>query len=122
MLSDSRLVIAKVLAGAALALIIAYVIAGPQIILPANVVGISILAISAGSFVLALRKRSYSVPVMLTANGIIHATAAVVALGDVGASASPGPFIAFIFGLATIGLGVAKGIGTTRIPATTVSR
>jgi multisubunit Na+/H+ antiporter MnhF subunit len=85
--SDQRLVIAKVLAGAALALIAVYVIAGPQTMLPANVVGISNLVISVGAFVLSLRKRSYSVPVMLSANGIIHA---VSVLGDLGVSSSLG--------------------------------
>jgi hypothetical protein len=119
--SDSRLVIAKVLAGAALALVTVYVIAGPQRMLPANVVGISTLVISVGAFVLSLKKRSYSVPVMLSANGIIHAVSAAIVLGDTSVSASLGIIIAFIFGLATIGLGVAKGIETTRIPATAVS-
>src|SRR5688572_32498266 len=107
--SDSRLVIAKVLAGTALALVTVYVIAGPQTMLPANVVGISTLVISVGAFVLSLKKRSYSVPVMLSANGIIHTVPAAMVLGDIGVSASSGLIIAFIFGLATIGLGVAKG-------------
>lgn len=64
-----------------------------------------------GAFVLSLRERSYFVSVMLSANGIIHA---ISVLGDLGISSSLGPVIAFIFGLVTIGLGVAKGIGTTR--------
>jgi hypothetical protein len=110
--SDPRLVVAKVLAVAALALVTVYVIAGPQTILPANVVGISTLVISVGAFVLSLRKRSYFVSVMLSTNGIIHA---VSVLGDLGVSSSLGPVIAFIFGLVTIGLGVAKGIETARI-------
>ena len=110
--SDPRLVIAKVLAGAALALVTVYVITGPQTMLPANVVGISTLAISAGAFVLSLRKRSYFVSVMLSANGIIHA---VSVFGDLGVNSSLGQVIAFIFGLVTIGLGVAKGIETARI-------
>jgi hypothetical protein len=119
--SDSRLVIAKVLAGAALALITVYVIAGPQTMLPANVVGISILVITVAAFVLSLRKRSYLVPVMLSVNGIIHTVSAVIVLGDF-VNTSSGPIIAFIFGLVTIGLGVSQGIGTTMIAATTVSR
>jgi hypothetical protein len=119
--SDSRLVIAKVLAGVALALTTVYAIVGPQTMLPANVVGISTLVISVGAFVLSLRKRSYLVPVMLSINGIIHAVSAAIVLGDF-VNASLGPIIAFIFGLVTIGLGVAKGIGTTRIAATTASR
>ncbi|MGH9991146.1 MAG: hypothetical protein ACREAZ_00660 [Nitrososphaera sp.] len=112
----------KVLAGAALALVIVYVLAGPQTMLPANVVGISTLVISVGAFVLSLKKRIYSVPVMLSANGIIHAVSAAIVLGDTSAGASLGIIIAFIFGLATIGLGVANGIGTARIAATAVFR
>ena len=122
MLSDPRLVIANVLAGTALALVTVYVIAGLQTMLPANVVGISTLVMSVGAFVLSLKKRSYSVSVMLSANGIIHAVSAAIVLGDIGLSASSGIIIAFIFGLGTIGLGVAKGIETTRIAATAVSR
>jgi multisubunit Na+/H+ antiporter MnhF subunit len=121
MQSDSRLVIAKVLAGAALAMVIVYVIAGPQTMLPASVVGISTLVISVVAFVLSLRKRSYLVPVMLSANGIIHTVSAAIALGHLGVSASSGPLIAFIFGLLTIGLGVAKGIGTVRIGSKTAT-
>lgn len=121
MSSDPRLVIANVLAGAALALVTVYVIAGMQTMLPANVVGISTLVMSVGAFVLSLKKRSYSVSVMLSANGIIHAVSAAIVLGD-SADASSGIIIAFIFGLGTIGLGVAKGIETTRIAATAVSR
>lgn len=119
--SDSRLVIAKVLATASLALVTIYVIAGPQTLLPANVVGISTLVISVGAFVLSLKKRSYSVPVMLSANGIIHAVSAAIVLGDMGVSTSSGIIIAFIFGLATIGLGVAKGIETARIGSKTAT-
>lgn len=118
--SDSRLVIAKVLAGAALALVIVYALAGPQTMLPANAVGISTIAISVGAFVLSLKKRTYSVPVMLSANGIIHTAFAAIAFGDT--STSLGIVIAFIFGLATTGLGVAKGVGTARMAATAVSR
>lgn len=59
---------------------------------------------------------------MLSANGIIHAVSAAMVLGDIGVSASSGIIIAFIFGLATIGLGVAKGIRTAKIAAAAVSR
>lgn len=121
MSSDPRLVIANVLAGTALALVVVYVIAGPQTMLPANVVGISTLAMAVGAFALSLKKRSYSVSVMLSTNGIIHAVSAAMALGDTGSSASSGIIIAFAFGLGTIGLGVAKGIETARILSKTAT-
>jgi hypothetical protein len=119
--SDPRLVIANVLAGTALALVTVYVIAGLQTMLPANVVGISILVMSVGAFVLSLKKLSYSVSVMLSANGIIHAVSAAIVLGDIDLSASSEIIIAFIFGLGTIGLGVAKGIETARIGSKTAT-
>lgn len=116
---DSKLVIANVLAGTALALVAVYVIASPQTILPANVVGISTLVMSIGAFVLSLKKRSYLVPIMLSTIGVIHT---VFAIKDFWVNESLGTIIAFIFGLATIGLGVAKGVGTARIAMTPVSR
>lgn len=116
---DSKLVIANVLAGTTLALVAVYVIAGPQTTLPANVVGISILVMSVGAFVLSLKKRSYSVPIMLSANGVIHTVFAII---DFGVNESLGTIIAFIFGLAAIGLGVAKSVGTARITMAPFSR
>lgn len=119
--SNSRIVIANVLAGTALVLVAVYVIAGPQTTLPANVVGISTLAISVGAFALSLKKQSYSVPAMLAANGIIHTASAAMELADTGSGASSGIMIAFIFGLGTIGLGVAKAIETACILSKTAT-
>lgn len=119
--SDPRLVIANVLAGMASALVTVYVIAGLQTMLPANVVGISTRDVRGGICPVAEKT-----VILCVGNAVrkCHNSHSVCcdSIGRFGLNASSGIIIAFIFGLGTIGLGVAKGIETTRIAATAVSK
>jgi hypothetical protein len=123
---DSRIVVAQVLAGAALVLILVEAIAGPQMLTPGHMVntsttghmvGIIATVLSAAAFALSRKKRSYLVPGLLLATGIISTTHIMTFLGDFSIITFPGPIVGFIFGLVILGLGVAKSIETARMAA-----
>jgi hypothetical protein len=127
---DSRIVVAQVLAGAALVLILVDAIAGPQILTPGHMVdisttghmvGIFAAVLSATAFALSVKKRSYLVPALLLATGIISTTHVMTFLGDFSIIVFPGPIVGFIFGLVILGLGVAKGVETARMVAATAA-
>jgi hypothetical protein len=133
----SRLVIAQVLAGVTLALVLTNIIAGPHVMVGAlaaafgttaiiaGLIGTSILLVlSAAAFVLSLKQRSFLVAGLLVASGVIFlispmtATAPMTGMeGSSGghmSSASAGAIHVGSYGLAILGLGVAKGIGAAR--------
>lgn len=53
---------------------------------------------------------------LLAASGIIFMIPALIATGYFAVIVFPGPILGVIFGLAVLGLGVAKGVGTARAP------
>jgi hypothetical protein len=116
---DSKIVVAQVLAGAALVLTLVETIAGPQMLTPGHMVNISttghmvgIIAtlLSVAAFALSVNKKSYLLPALLLATGVITTTHIMIFLGDFSMIAFPGPIVGFFFGLVLLGLGVAKSI------------
>ena len=85
-----------------------------------HMVGIIATVLSAAAFALSVKKRSYRVAGLLLATGIISTTHIMTFLGDFSIIVFPGPIVGFIFRLVILGLGVAKGIETTRIAVATV--
>jgi hypothetical protein len=139
-ISDSRIVIAQVLAGVTLALVLTNIIAGPEVMVGAlssafgttaiiaGLMGTTILLVlSAASFVLSLKRRSFLVAGLLVASGVIFLISPMAAMapmtgmeGSSGghmSSASAGAIHVGSYGLAILGLGVAKGIGSARMAA-----
>jgi hypothetical protein len=139
-----RLVIAQVLAGVALAVVLTFNIAGlhPMVEalaaalgttdITAGVIGSTVLLVlSAAAFVLSLKRRSFLVAGLLAASGVIFLVSPMIVpetpLGDSAGVHTPGTAPGGVgiihygsYGLAVLGLGVAKGVGTARTPAATV--
>lgn len=131
-MTNARLVIAQVLAGVALALVLTNIIAGPHVMVGelavafgtnaiiGGLIGTTILLVlSVAAFVLSLKRRSFLVAGLLAASGVIFLispmTAPMPAMGDSsGGHLSAGAIHVGSFGLAILGLGVAKGITTAR--------
>jgi hypothetical protein len=137
-MTSLRLVIAQVLAGVALAVVLTFNIAGlhPMVEalaaalgttdITAGVIGSTVLLVlSAAAFVLSLKRRSFLVAGLLAASGIIFLVSPMIVpetpLGDSSevhtpATAPGGVGIIHYgsYGLAVLGLGVAKGVGTAR--------
>jgi hypothetical protein len=85
------------------------------------VVPISALALAAAAFVVSWKHRSFLVAGLLAASGIIFMVPSVIATEYFAVIEFPGPILGVIFGLAILGLGVAKGIGTARAPVAAAS-
>ena len=62
------------------------------------------------------RQKSYLISGLLVTAGIIYMIPALVALASINFAVIvfPGPILGVIFGLAILGLGIAKGIRTAR--------
>ena len=123
-MTNSKLVIGVGLAAAALVLVLINILGGPALLQSAGLaaaVAISAIALSAGAFVVLLKQRSFVVAGLLAAAGIIQMIPPLIALANINFAAIvfPGPIIGVIFGLAILGFGVAKGIGTARTPVIT---
>lgn len=117
-MTNSRIKIALVLAGATLALGMANAFANTQLLITgvAPTVGISTIFLAVAAFVVSLKGRSHLVGGMLVAGGIAFMMPAVIALGDFSVIVFPGPILGVLFGLLIIGLGAAKTIGAAKAP------
>jgi hypothetical protein len=115
MKTNSTLVLAVGLAGATLALVLANTIGGVVLrtgLVP--VLGLGAIAPAVAAFVLSWKQRSYLVAGLLAASGIIGMIPGLIATGYFAVIMFPGPIYGVIYGLGLFGLGVAKGIRTTR--------
>jgi hypothetical protein len=124
MKTNSKLILAMGLAAATLALVLTNVLGGPALLQSAGlaaVVVISAIALAAAAFVVSWNQRSFLVAGLLAASGVILVIPPLIATGYLAVIVFPGPILGVIFGLIIFGLGVAKGIRTTRI-ATAVIR
>jgi hypothetical protein len=117
-MTSSKLKVAVGLAAAALALVLPNLMGGIAVLGLAlgTALNISSLALSVASFALSLKQRSYLVAGLLAAGGGIYMIPGLVALASINFAVIvfPGPIMGVIFGLAIIGLGVAKGLRTAR--------
>jgi hypothetical protein len=119
MRTDSTLVIGVGLAAVALALVLPNLAGGIAVLGLAAGTALSItsIALSAVAFAVSWKQRSYLVAGLLAATGVIYMIPALVALASINFAVIvfPGPILGVIFGLAIIGMGVAKGIRTARM-------
>jgi hypothetical protein len=118
MTTNLKLVLAVGLAAATLALFLINTIASVAVLREGlgPVLGISAIVLAVAAFVLSLKQRSFLVAGLLAASGIIFMIPALIATGYFAVIVFPGPILGVIFGLAVLGLGVAKGVGTARAP------
>jgi hypothetical protein len=118
MTTNLKLVLAVGLAAATLALFLINTIASVAVLRAGlgPVLGISAIVLAVAAFVLSLKQRSFLVAGLLAASGIIFMIPALIATGYFAVIVFPGPILGVIFGLAVLGLGVAKGVGTARAP------
>lgn len=116
-MSNSKLVIAKGLAGAAL--ILALVDAVWSSFLPVDVAtggivfGLSTISLSTAAFFISLRKRSFLLSALLVASGIVITAHGVIETRNLTIIYIPGPILGVAFGLWVFALGVAKAIKTS---------
>jgi hypothetical protein len=124
MRTNSKLVIGVGLAAVALALVLPNLAGGIAVLGLAAGTALSItsIALSAVAFAVSWKQRSYLVAGLLVATGVIYMIPALVALASINFAVIvfPGPILGVIFGLAIIGMGVAKGIRTARMATLTV--
>jgi hypothetical protein len=118
MTTNLKLVLAVGLAAATLVLFLINTIAGVAVLRAGlgPVLGISAIVLAVAAFVLSLKQRSFLVAGLLAASGIIFMIPALIATGYLSVIVFTGPIYGVIFGLAILGLGVAKGVGTARAP------
>lgn len=118
MTTNLKLVLAVGLAAATLVLFLINTIAGVAVLRAGlgPVLGISAIVLAVAAFVLSLKQRLFLVAGLLAASGIIFMMPALIATGYLAVIVFPGPIYGVIFGLAILGLGVAKGVGTARAP------
>lgn len=88
---------------------------GSEVVLQAGLVGIIgtiALGLAIAAFIVSWRHRSFLVAGLLGLSGIILMMPALIALMNINFAIIeiPGPILGVIFGLAVLGLGVAKGI------------
>ncbi len=115
-MSNSKLVIAIGLAGAALVLALVDAIWSSS--LPVDVAtggivfGLSTISFSTAAFFISLRKRSVLVSALLVASGIVITIHGVIETRNLSVIYFPGPILGVVFGLWVLALGVAKSIKT----------
>ncbi|AIC15105.1 hypothetical protein [Nitrososphaera viennensis] len=135
MAKNARLVIAKILAAATLALVLPFFAGGVPTLqawllengfgpalqagLPpvlqqsfAQVFGLSAIVLATTAFVVSLGQRSFLVAGLLAASGVIFMIPAIMATGYFAVIVFPGPIIGVILGLGIFGLGIAKSVRT----------
>jgi hypothetical protein len=123
MRTNSKLVLAVGLAGAALALVLANTVSG--VVLQTGLVpvlGLGAIPLAVAALVVSWNQRSFLVAGLLAASGIIGMIPGLIATGYLAVIVFPGPIYGVIYGLGIIGLGVAKGIRSTRTASTVVIR
>lgn len=83
------------------------------------VFGFSAIGLSAAAFVVSWKQRSFMVAGLIATSGLMFMIPALIATGYLAVVVVPGPILGVIIGLGIFGLGVAKGIGTARVPVIT---
>jgi hypothetical protein len=119
--TNLKLVLAVGLAGATLALVLTNTVSG--VMLRTGLVpelGIGAIPLAEAALVVSWNQRSFLVAGLLAASGIIGMIPGLVATGYLAVIVFPGPVYGVIYGLGIFGLGVAKGIITTRTAASAV--
>ena len=121
MRTNSKFVLAVGLAGATLALVLTNTVSG--VVLRTGLVpelGIGAIPVAIAALVVSWNQRSFLVAGLLAASGIIGMIPGLLATGYLAVIVFPGPVYGVIYGLGIFGLGVAKGIKTTRTATSAV--
>ena len=121
MRTNSKLVLAVGLAGGTLALVLTNTVS--YVVLRTGLVpelGISAIPLAVAALVVSWNQRSFLVAGLLAASGIIGMIPGLIATGYLAVIVFPGPVYGVIYGLGIFGLGVAKGIRTTRTATSAV--
>jgi hypothetical protein len=118
-MTNSKLTIGVGLATASLALFLANAIGGRVLLGSAGLaamLGISAMVLAAAAFAISWKQRSFLVAALLAAGGITFMSSGLIALARMNFEVIefPGPIFGVMFGLAIVGLGVARGIRTVR--------
>ncbi len=117
-MANTKLVLSVGLSTAALALVLPNLVGGIAALGLAlgTALNITSIALSAAAFAVSWKQRSYLVAGLLVAAGIIYMIPGLVALASINFAVIlfPGPILGVIFGLAIIGMGVAKSVRTAR--------
>lgn len=113
-MSNSKLVIAKGLAGAAFVLALVDAVWSDSLLVDVAtggiIFGLSTISFSTAAFFISLRKRSLLVSALLVAGGIVITAHGVIETRNLTVIYFPGPILGVMFGLWVLALGVAKGI------------
>jgi hypothetical protein len=122
-MTNSKLVIGVALAAAALALVLPNLAGGIAVLglAAGTALNITAIALSAAAFAVSWKQRSYLIAGLLIAAGVIYMIPGFVALASINFAVIvfPGPILGVIFGLAILGLGIAKGIRAVRVVTAT---
>jgi hypothetical protein len=118
-MTNSEFTIGVGLATASLALFLANAIGGRVLLGSAGLaamLGISAMVLAAAAFAISWKQRSFLVAALLAAGGITFMSSGLIALARMNFEVIefPGPIFGVMFGLAIVGLGVARGIRTVR--------
>jgi hypothetical protein len=85
---------------------------GPAWFVP--VVPISAVGLATAAFVVSWKQRSFLMAGLLAVSGVLLMIPSLIATGYLEVIVLPGPILGVIIGLGIFGLGVAKGIRSTR--------
>jgi hypothetical protein len=85
---------------------------GPAWFVP--VVPISAVGLATAAFVVSWKQRSFLVAGLLAVSGVLLMIPSLIATGYLAVIVLPGPILGVIIGLGIFGLGLAKGIRSTR--------
>jgi hypothetical protein len=130
-MTNSKLVLAIGLATAALALDLTNLIGGLAVgsysVLHGplhQALGISTVVLATAAFIISWKRKSFPIAGLLAATGLIGMIPGLIALANVNFAVIvfPGPISGVIYGMGILGLGVAKGIRTTRPTAVAARR
>lgn len=117
-MTNTKLVLAVLLAAAALALVLPNLVGGIAVLGlgVGTALNLSSIALSAAAFAVSWKQKSYLVAGLLAAAGVIYMIPGLVALASINFAVIvfPGPILGVIFGLMILGFGLAKGIRTAR--------
>jgi hypothetical protein len=125
-MTNPKLVIGIGLAAAAFVLVLPNLAGGIAVLGLGlgTALNISSIALSVAAFAVSWKQRSYLVAGLLVAAGIIYMIPGLVALASINFAVIvfPGPILGVVFGLAILGMGVAKSARTARAVTTPVPR
>ena len=117
-MTNTKLVLAVLLAAAALALVLPNLVGGIAVLGlgVGTALNLSSIALSAAAFAVSWKQKSYLVAGLLAAAGVIYMIPGLVALASINFAVIvfPGPILGVIFGVMILGFGLAKGIRTAR--------